>query len=379
MDYRVFHTKVQGASHIASGLVCQDNAGSRKTEDYCAIALADGHGSARYCRSERGSRFAVEAALACIDEFMQSMKADKAMRAALDERENWDRIFSQLEKSILAAWHQKIEEDFAGQPFQEEELEQVDERYRKYYLEGENVEKAYGSTLIAVCQTEEFWFGLHIGDGKCVSLGRDKTFSEPIPWDDKCFLNETTSLCGGDALMDFRYVMRPGEQPAATFIASDGIDDCFSAADENRQLYAFYDKVAELFALYEEGFAQQQLEEYLPILSEKGSRDDMSVAMLYAPELLAGMYQMPEAAAETQTENAEAPAPVETLTESAETPAPAETPTESAEAPAPAETPTESAEAPEPAETPTESAEAPEPTEAVAEAPTETPAEADHA
>ena len=95
MSYSVFHAKAQGASHIESGLVCQDSVGSVRTESYAAIALADGHGSAKYFRSDKGSQFAVDAALACLDDFMRNMDGDPAIREDFLKQENWQRYFTQ--------------------------------------------------------------------------------------------------------------------------------------------------------------------------------------------------------------------------------------------------------------------------------------------
>lgn len=65
--------------------------------------------------------------------------------------------------------------------------------------------------------------------------------------------------------------------PAAVFIGSDGIDDCF-AGDE--RLYDFYRVTLRSFAQTDEETTIAQLKEYLPTLSEKGSGDDMSVGII---------------------------------------------------------------------------------------------------
>ena len=60
----------------------------------------------------------------------------------------------------------------------------VPEKGIRYLVEAfKNVNaKAYGTTLIAVCMTSEGWFGIHIGDGKCVELLENGTLCEPIPF-----------------------------------------------------------------------------------------------------------------------------------------------------------------------------------------------------
>ena len=142
------------------------------------------------------------------------------------------------------------------------------------YLSGECPEKAYGTTLICVCRTAEYWFGLQIGDGRCVCISDDDRVSEPIPWDDECEGKITTSLCDSDALEKFRYYLGK-EIPAAVFMGTDGIDDSYSNSDE---LYVLYRAVLAIFAEYGEERGKAELEEFLPSFSKKGSGDDVSVA-----------------------------------------------------------------------------------------------------
>ena len=94
-------------------------------------------------------------------------------------------LLNQLSKSILLTWHNLVEKDFEANPFTEEEMRNVSEKYKKRYLKDDFLEgyfkKAYGTTLIMFAITREYSFGIHIGDGKCVVIGDDGTFEEPIP------------------------------------------------------------------------------------------------------------------------------------------------------------------------------------------------------
>ena len=161
-------------------------------------------------------------------------------------------------------------------PFREEELAAVSDKAKIQYEAGESLHKAYGTTLLGTVLTEDFWFGIQIGDGKCVAFDFEGNAAEPIPWDEKCFLNTTTSICDSAALQEFR-VFFSKQLPAAIFAASDGIDDCF--ADEEK-LHNFYRVVLTSFATQETEQAQKELSEYLPVLSEKGSGDDMSIGAI---------------------------------------------------------------------------------------------------
>ena len=65
-EYYQFAHSVQGYNHIKANKVCQDASGECHFEDVSIIAVADGHGSDNYIRTDRGSRFAVSAALTAI-------------------------------------------------------------------------------------------------------------------------------------------------------------------------------------------------------------------------------------------------------------------------------------------------------------------------
>ena len=169
-----------------------------------------------------------------------------------------------------------MERDIKEQSFGEDELSDVSEKARKRYETGQRLQSAYGTTLIGVMLAENFWLGLQIGDGKCVAVSKDGEFTQPIPWDEQCFLNVTTSICDENAAKEFRFCFER-TLPAAVFIGSDGIDDCF-AGDE--RLYDFYRLTLRSFAQTNDQTAVLQLKDYLPTLSEKGSGDDMSVGIL---------------------------------------------------------------------------------------------------
>lgn len=84
-------------------------------------------------------------------------------------------------------------------------MQAVSHKAKARYTKGEKVQSAYGATLIGVVVTKDFWFGVHIGDGKCVVFDKAGVDSEPIPWDEQCFLNITTSICDSNAGSEFRY------------------------------------------------------------------------------------------------------------------------------------------------------------------------------
>jgi len=264
----------QGASHIKENKVCQDFAISNFAEKYAVAIVCDGHGGRSYFRSDIGSRFAAESARESIRTFMKEIinsgKLGEQVKA------DPDKYLKQLETNILYEWKRKIEDHFKNNPFREEELCELSDADRQKYEQKEpRYIKAYGTTMIAVVvYPGNFWFGLHIGDGKCVARFLDNHSEQPIPWDDKCFLNVTTSLCDDEALKEFRHCFHPDNFPVALFVGSDGIDDSFTNDDD---LYDFYGEIVQTFK-EKKRKAVEEIKAFLPELSKRGSQDDVSVA-----------------------------------------------------------------------------------------------------
>jgi len=245
-----FNASCIGASHIKEERPCQDYSLCRTDGKTAIAAVADGHGADIHYRSDRGSRFAAEAALHCIKEFI-TLKT-----APLCEP---DALLNALEKSIIAEWQKKVACDVKANPVEGDELE------------------PYGTTLIAAAVTEHYWFAIQIGDGKCVVINSEKEATQPVPWDDRCFLNRTTSLCDEEAAGLFRHYYSE-TQPLAIFLGSDGIDDSFPVNENEKHLASFYFSVYDNFK--KEGLknGEIQLRKMLPRLTQKGSGDDVSIA-----------------------------------------------------------------------------------------------------
>lgn len=275
-EYYQFAHSVQGYNHIKANKVCQDASGECHFEDVSIIAVADGHGSDNYIRTDRGSKFAVSAALTAIKAFVQEARENHLSAVPDSETE-----LIQISKNILARWYTQVENDVACEPFQPKELAKVLEKYKQRYASGQYNAKAYGTTLIAVCMTNEGWFGIHIGDGKCVELLENGTLCEPIPWDEACEQNITTSICDSDAIEEFRYIIQK-DFPAAIFIGSDGIDDSYSSEMELHELYR---NIFIVFAEHSTEIGSNEVRDYLPKITRRGSGDDVSIAGIIRTDL----------------------------------------------------------------------------------------------
>lgn len=278
-----FNSHCQGENHKSSGKPCQDYSFSLVQDDYALAVVSDGHGGERYFRSDIGSMLAVEVTVKCVTEFAKNFSADTYSEkplTAIGIGEPGLSILGQLTGSIIVGWRNAVKEHVVTHPLTKAErliAEPKDEH---------EWEKAYGCTLIVTLRTSHYWLAFQIGDGKSVAIGDDGIPYEPVPWDDRCFLNRTTSICDATAANEFRYCIGGNDTaPVAIFLGSDGIDDSFG---EEENLYNFYVQLAKSFAKDGYDVTTADLEATLPILSKRGSQDDMSVAGWY-DERLAGM------------------------------------------------------------------------------------------
>lgn len=264
---------------------CQDFSFSIKSENYAIAVVSDGHGGKRYYRSDVGSKIAVEVAHRCLVAFAENIPptlfADFP-RTVAGAGDIYQTELQQLVRAIVVGWRNAVMEHVATSPLSETEqaIAQPDDDY--------GWETTYGCTLIATLLTPRYWLALQIGDGKCVAINKEGEPFEPIPWDDRCFLNRTTSICDTTAADEFRYCIGGRETaPVAIFLGSDGIDDSFG---EEENLYNFYIQLAKGFVKDGYDATIADLVATLPVLSKRGSQDDMSVAGWY-DEMLEIMHE----------------------------------------------------------------------------------------
>lgn len=296
----------QGESHKSSDKPCQDYAYAESSPGLSMAIVCDGHGGQRYFRSQVGSQFATEITREALRAYVENMALafkDKEQKSVFDGASFTSysaanatdiQVDSEAHKSlmwlfssIISQWNLRITQHAMENDLSNWELNHVEQKYldgfqEKRSSEDATFEKTYGCTLMAYVQTPDYWFAFHLGDGKCISMRvvDDKLVCEqPIPWDDRCFLNKTTSLCDSNALEEFRYCYQGnGEFPLAMFLGSDGMDDSYG---DGYNLYNFYIQLFKIIIRNGDDKAKKELVKSLPIISKMGSKDDMSVASIY--------------------------------------------------------------------------------------------------
>ena len=266
---------IQGFSHKKINKECQDYSVSWVGKDYCGIIVCDGHGGDKYIRSDIGSRLACEIGKKNISTFMEKFVFSDSLKI--------DSALEQLEKSIVSGWYQAVETDYSINPITDDERFSVLSDSEQGSLV-KNPVKAYGSTFIASVKTKDFCFVLKLGDGNAIFFYSDGSNEMPKELDDEdCQFNITTSLCNNDALLSFHHCFRkfsPEKNITGIMLTSDGVINCY----KTKESYVSF--MQNIYFGYGEDGVELARKDLLPVLeklSEKGSGDDLSVAIIRDP------------------------------------------------------------------------------------------------
>ena len=265
-----FEEKKPGSSHLEKNKLCQDASTYMSGPDYAVVVVSDGHGGDKYFRSGRGAKSAVNVARTCLLSFLKNFRGK--LEAAGEQDRNI--LLRHLTGHIIATWRAKIEQDFLKNPLSGEE----EALCKRLGLDTGFQASFYGATLLYAGMTPKCRFAAQIGDGQCLFL-HEGTASSPIPEDDRLGFGMTTSLCDADAINSFRFAFaRVGEEPPVQgiFLMTDGVADSYTP--EGLRNFACKLLTAMQTDKTEAG---RQLKEWLPTLSARGSRDDMSIAGIY--------------------------------------------------------------------------------------------------
>lgn len=269
-----FMSSVHGAMHIDKGWPREDAGGKLETENYSIFVTADGHGSNECIRSAQGAQFAVDIAIEKLSSFAETID-EKLVLELFNKRKSEERV-RKLIISLFNAWYDKVYQDVTENPITEEEYNEAGKVSAHYRLNN-HLEHAYGTTLLAGLMTKDYLLLLHQGDGRTIVFDQNGEATEPVPWDDRCLDNMTTSLSDKDAIESCRYLVIPVKEshPIAVFLCSDGVEDSFGYAAERHN---FCREILKKFC--EQGIeeTEKELDDILSDLSQTGSRDDVTVS-----------------------------------------------------------------------------------------------------
>jgi serine/threonine protein phosphatase PrpC len=279
LRWTALSASVRGASHEKTGQPNQDAVRSRNPgtgHEMLLMALADGHGSTRSFRSDKGSALAAETALRQLAKFVRRLGPD----APISKVRNQAR--TRLPKDLIAAWKAAVRADLAKNPFTFMDFAAYPEK-PPVLKPGEDLPitayLAYGATLLTMVVTSRYIIYTQLGDGDILTVRADGTVTRPLPRRHEYMSNQTVSLCSHHAHGEFQVqvdALRGGTAPALIMLSTDGYANCFGD-DE-----AFFKVGADfLDYLRAEGpsFVRDKLADWLQQSSRDGSGDDITVGL----------------------------------------------------------------------------------------------------
>lgn len=274
----VIGRSVRGASHARTGLPNQDAVGWIQVQGMgqrLIVAVSDGHGSAKYFRSDIGSRLAIKTALALGQEFLDGqpdLNNLSTVKRTAEER---------LPQEMARRWTEAVRSHLDATPLADEELatlEKVDGPAARESI-ASNPIRAYGATIVMAIVEESFILYLQLGDGDILLVSDSGEVKRPLPNDERLFANETTSLGSENSWPDFRLGFQTlvGDPPALILLSTDGYANSF--VNEEAFLKVGKDMLEILRAEGVEA-VDRSLEGWLTEASTAGSGDDTTLAII---------------------------------------------------------------------------------------------------
>ncbi len=270
--FKGFSRSVIGASHVKKGIVCQDSSDYKTGNGYAVAVVADGHGSKKHFRSHVGSKFAVESAIETIERFYEDRE-----RLERELTENHEMIIHNMEKQIVAVWHDKIMGHFAENPVTAEEKKQFEEdEFNKI-----PVESYYGTTLVTAIADENFTFGFQIGDGSLVAVFDDGETAMLMDYEESNPANITASICGRNAASMFSRFFVGNKKVLAVFVSTDGLYTSFGKDSDFLDYHTIIASQLSDINTFETSVVKN-----ITKRTHFGTEDDISLSCIYNSEIV---------------------------------------------------------------------------------------------
>jgi hypothetical protein len=263
-----------GAAHLRRGIPCQDCSGWVRIDGGSAgpawaMAVADGHGSARHRRSRDGSRLACEVAIEQSAEWFAQRQGGAPERVG-------EAAWQELAERIVGRWQERAWRHWQENPDASADSSAAGERFTPLF---------YGTTLGLLLLTPRWWAHTGLGDWDLVGIdgdGQARLLSQErdLGAAGAGASEATASLCMADAALRFGertklHRLDPTDPPFFLLLSTDGIrKSCGSDADFLTLAGYLVEHGAET-----EVHASEQLLADLDRISGQGSGDDVTVAI----------------------------------------------------------------------------------------------------
>ncbi|MEW5630495.1 PP2C family serine/threonine-protein phosphatase [Streptomyces hydrogenans] len=240
--------------------------GTGSAQDPLVLAVADGHGSVAYPRSDLGARFAVDLFVARGREFGALIRPGRLRRLR-------DYARYELPEQLVRDWQTMVWEHWSRQPGPE-----------GADAPREDVLRLYGSTLIGAVLAPGLFVSWQLGDGELTVVDEDGRVRLPLAPERAELGDETASLCIRNAWRLIRVhwepLPEPERGPRLVALSTDGLSKSF-ASDEGFTAFTagLYERLADRGV---PGIAED-----VPRWLEKASRhsgDDTTLALAHRAE-----------------------------------------------------------------------------------------------
>ncbi len=267
-----FSHSVKGASHKASGTVCQDSSAYLAEERYAVAVVADGHGSKKHFRSNIGSEFAVNCTIETVKRFYRNPEEFEN-----NFPKNHKMVIRNIQKQIISAWNIKVAGHFKTNPVTPEEKSKFTaDEFAKI-----SVESYYGTTLVAAVACKGFTFGFQIGDGSLVAVFDDGETNMLIDYEESNPANITSSICNNNAASMFDSFYIENKRVLALYASTDGLYTSFGSDNDFLDYHTIITS-----QLKEAGMFESAVIKNLKKRSNFGTQDDISLSCIYDKDLI---------------------------------------------------------------------------------------------
>lgn len=255
--------------------------------DVLVMAVADGHGSTKCYRSQKGSLFAVTSAISVFSEMLINLTKSDDINLSIIKH----LIENDLPNHFIRYWQDQVDYFEKQNP-----MLPAEKAYLKSQLSNTQIESleknhyiAYGSTLIAAFIFPRFVTFIQIGDGDIVCVMEDGSIFIPFESDERFIAGETDSLSYKDADKYFKIKFFPlnniNNLPALVMLSTDGYSNSFTSIKD-------FQKVStDIYQIFRKGDFDQSVKEieenienWLLEASSKGSGDDVTLGLVCRQE-----------------------------------------------------------------------------------------------
>lgn len=273
MKRYIYGECVKGATHERNGLPLQDSKRIDEiSERITILAVADGHGSDKCPRSDRGSTMAVNSFCDTMKKYLLSYGTQEEGMPnliAFLNREG-DMRFAQ---DVCNEWQTRVKQSFYKD--KDESLIDADGN-----IDWPKVYSLYGTTLLGMLITDSFVFTFQIGDGDINLVTADSV--SPMVEPEKFLGTETHSISKVDAwrksVASLRRKDIEAEEPYLYMLSTDGFVNSYASDEEfEKTCKDYYDMIGQ------HGFdaVKDNLGKWLKETSQLGCGDDVTVVLAY--------------------------------------------------------------------------------------------------